>query len=552
MFFCTNQSCFILLGKSVLFNQSIALIMNYSFKFNNFLLIIAVSFIFSSKAFSLSMIRDSCSRLQFHSSLEKEGFEAFCDGKPTDYITLAVAVNPASGKQELEKIRDLTGKEISVLKTELSSIKKPAKRLKFIFDHVQTTFLKNYNADADFSRMFATGEYNCLTGTILYALLLDELSINHTIKFMPGHVYLIAYADDIPYIFETTDPIGGFIEMNKTMQSNAIKSLRLMKFMASDNGDKSAGGDLFETYYLKLNNTELKGLVGYQYINAANAAMLKQDFVLAYNLVNKAGILTPMNELNLMRDELLKRAIVDANKTTVLRARLLVDYFNTSTNANKRNQVVEEFGQCLYQILFSRFPSPDSLLPVYNTLYDGIADEEVKQVLKEIYKSAYFEYLQSANKHIEALEMIYTEYSQGNKSDFVKSNLENSFEYLQTQARNSSDQVAAYDSLVAKFPKLMDFDRFLYNRCQAVIDAARTAFLNKDAEEGERLLKKFDSEGYYSASRPAYCNPGDVYSLAGSYYFKKNNIAKAKASLKKGLSYDPGNWELKQKLKELQ
>lgn len=98
----------------------------------------------------------------------------------------------------------------------------------------------------------------------------------------------------------------------------------------------------------------------------------------------------------------------------------------------------------------------------------------------------------------------------------------------------------------------MDFDRFLYNRCQVVIEAAHDAFMNKNVDEGERLLKKFDTDGYFSATRPAYCNPAEIYSLAGSYYFKKNNIAKARASLKKGLTYDPDNWELKQKLKELQ
>jgi len=173
-------------------------------------------------------------------------------------------------------------------------------------------------------------------------------------------------------------------------------------------------------------------------------------------------------------------------------------------------------------------------------------------VLKDIYNSAYFEYLQSNNKKAEAFEMMYTEYCKGNQSDFVKSGIENSIVYFHDQAGMEENDVSLYDSLVAKYPKLMDFDRFLYNRCQAVISSARNAFLNKNVEEGERLLKKFDSDGYYSASRPAYCNPGEVYSLAGSYYFKKNNLSKARASIKKGLTYDPGNWELNQKLKELQ
>ena len=526
--------------------------MKYSFQLRFLFVVACIAGVFSSRASALVVFSDSCSQLQYHSFLEKEGFESFCKGKQPDYLTMAIAVNPASGTTELKRISETVKNEVSFLKTSLAGIKKPDKKLKFVFDHVQSTFLKNYDVDGDFSEMFLTGGYNCLTGTILYALLMNELSIKHTIKFMPGHVYIIAYAEEIPYIFETTDPVGGFIEMNKAMQSNAIKSLRLMKFMAADNGDKSSGSDLFETYYLKLNNTELKGLIGYQYTNAANAAILKQDFVLAYHLVNKAKTLTPMNELNVMHDELLKQAIVKANKTTVLRAGLLVDYYNTSKNPDKKNQLVEEFAQSLYLILFSRFPSPDSLKPVYNTLYDGIKDTEVKLVLKDIYNSAYFGYLQSTNKKAEAFDMIYAEYNSGNQSEFVKSGIENSIVYFQDQVRLGKNDVAVYDSIVAKYPKLMDFERFLYNRCQTVIEAAHEAFMNKNVDEGERLLKKFDTDGYYSAKRPAYCNPAEVYSLAGSYYFKKNNIARARASLKKGLTYDPDNWELKQKLRELQ
>ena len=526
--------------------------MNYSIQLRSLFVFACIACFFSLQASTQVVFSDSCHQLQYHSAIEKEGFESFCIGKKPDFLAMAMAVNQASGITELNRIRETVNNEVSFLKTNLDGIKKPAKKLKFVFDHVQGTFLKNYDVDADFSEMFVSGGYNCLTGTILYALLLDELSIKHTIKFMPGHVYIIAYAEDIPYIFETTDPVGGFIEMNKAMQSNAIKSLRLMKFMAADNGDKSSGSDLFETYYLKLNNTELKGLVGYQYTNAANAAMLKQDFVLAYNLVNKAKTLTPMNELNVMHDELLKRAIVEANKTTVLRAGLLVDYYNTSKNPNKKNQVVDEFEQSIYLILFSRFPSPDSLKPIYNILNEGIGDAEVKLVLKDIYNSAYFGYLQSTQKQAEAFDMIYTEYCNGNQSEFVKSGIQNSIVFFQDQVRSSKNYVTFYDSIVAKYPKLMDFDRFLYNRCQVVIEAAHDAFLNKNVDEGERLLKKFDTDGYYSATRPAYCNPAEIYSLAGSYYFKKNNIAKARASLKKGLTYDPDNWELKQKLKELQ
>ena len=231
--------------------------MNYSIQLRSLFLFACIACFFSLQASTQVVFSDSCHQLQYHSAIEKEGFESFCIGKKPDFLTMAIAVNQASGITELNRIRETVNNEVSFLKTNLTGIKKPAKKLKFVFDHVQGTFLKNYDVDADFSQMFVSGGYNCLTGTILYALLLDELSIKHTIKFMPGHVYIIAYAEDIPYIFETTDPVGGFIEMNKAMQSNAIKSLRLMKFMAADNGDKSSGSDLFETYYLKLTNIQM-------------------------------------------------------------------------------------------------------------------------------------------------------------------------------------------------------------------------------------------------------------------------------------------------------
>lgn len=517
----------------------------------NFLFVLFVLFMFSQKSAAQVAGMDSCSKLKFHSSFEEPGFKSICGSKTPDYLTMAIAVNPASGMKEIVKISEAIRNDLAVLKSNLSEIKKPAKALKFVFDHVQTTFLKQYDVDADFSDMFASGKYNCLTATILYALMLDELKTEHTIKFMPGHVYLIAYAQDVPYIFETTDPIGGFVELNKAMQSNAVKNMRLLRFMASDNGDNSSKPDFFQTYYLKLNNTGMRGLVGYQYTNASFAAMMKQDYATAYDLINKAIVLTPMPELNMMRDELLKHAIIEADKTTSYRARLLVDYYETSKNPNKKNQVADEFKQSIYQILFSSFPSPDSLKPVYTTLHDGISDPNLKAVLEDLYKNAYLYYLQTAGKTSEVFEMLYHSYVDGDRSEFVRSALDNSIRNLTDATNGGPNEVASYDTLVAKYPRLMDFDVFVYNRCQAVINAARLAFINKNAVDGERLLLKFDVDNYYDKSRPAYCNPSMVYSLAGSYYFRKNNITKAKAMLIKGLTYDPDNYELKEKLREL-
>jgi tetratricopeptide (TPR) repeat protein len=525
--------------------------MHFTCRFTTPLLIVLLVLAALTQAFAQNSRIDSCSQLKFHSAIEQEGFNLLCSGQKPDYLTMAVAVNPNSDYTDLTMIRNVIKTEAGLLKAKMIEIKKPAARLKYVFDHVQSTYLKQYDLDAGFSEMFESGKHNCLTATILYALLLDELSIKHTIKFMPGHVYPIAYADDVPYIFETTDPAHGFVELNGTVQKNAIQSMRLMQFIASDNGKNKSTGDLFDRYYIKLNNTEMKGLVAYQYTNASFVAMLKQDFLTAYDLTAKGILLAPMDEMYIMQEELLKQAIVKANKTSSKRAELLAAYYNLTKNENKKNQIADEFAESARQMLFSSFPSPDSLLPVYTTLYNGIKDEDVRKVLEDTYTNLYLSYLRTQDKHDEAFDFIYKLYVGGNKSGYIKSQMQQSINILTDQIQNGNNLLSGYDTLASHYPALMDFEIFKYSRGHAILNGAGQAFRLKDANEGERLLGEFDKGGYFNPKTIYACNPAGVYSLAGSCYFKLGNHAKAKASLKKGLTFDPDNYEIKKKLSEL-
>ena len=525
--------------------------MNYVFRIYFNLLVTLLLFVLLPGAFSQNSRADSCNDLIFHSEIEKEGFNSLCTGQKPDFLAMAIAVNPNSDNQDLITISGVIKTESLLLKSKMAEIKKPAAKLKYVFDHVQTTYLKQYNVDADFSDMFASGKHNCLTATLLYSLLFNELGIKCTIKFMPGHVYPIAYANDVPYIFETTDPAHGFVELNGAVQKNAIQSMRLMQFISSDNGKNSSTGDLFDRYYIKLNNTEIRGLVAYQYTNAAFEALVKQDFITAYDLVRKGILLAPMDEMYIWQEELLKQGIVQANKTTSKRARLLVTYYNTTKNENKKNQVSDEFKQSIYLILFSSFPSPDSLLPVYNTLHEGIKDEDMRKVLEDTYCDAYLTYLHIQNKEDEAFEFLYKLYTGGNKSAAIKGQMQQSINTFSEEIRQGNDSHTDYDTLAAHYPALMDFEIFKFNRGHALLSSAGDAFRSKDVAEGERLLELYNSGGYFNEKSLYASNPAYVYSLAGSCYFKMGNHTKARAALKKGLSFDPDNYEIKKKLSEL-
>jgi len=91
--------------------------MKYSFQLRFLFVVACIAGVFSSRASALVVFSDSCSQLQYHSFLEKEGFESFCKGKQPDYLTMAIAVNPASGTTELKRISETVKNEVSFLKT---------------------------------------------------------------------------------------------------------------------------------------------------------------------------------------------------------------------------------------------------------------------------------------------------------------------------------------------------------------------------------------------------------------------------------------------------
>jgi len=502
-------------------------------------------------AFSQPGLPDSCTSLVFHSALEEKVFSSFCQGGTSDYLALSLAIDPSSDGKNLEQVRTTLNVAADHIRLNTQKQKKASRKLKFIFDYVQQNFLKQYDLDAGFAGMFKTGNYNCLTASILYALLLDDLGIPYKIKLMPGHVYLIVYAEEVPYMFETTDPVTGFFAMDDQVRARAVQGLRLMSFIASDNSPVRNQSDIFDRYYIQLNNTDLRGLAGYEYVNSAVNEMIRQNYLLAYQLIDKACLLTPMSELSYLREQMLAQAIGKCGKTTRARAELLLRYYHSSSNPDKMNQVADEFKITTFQCLLSSFPAPDSLEPFYRILYNGIADESFRAVISDIYYIQYANYLRTQGNPEEFHTFSLSAYSTGNKSPFMKMVIQEYIGELFNVLPGNEEALHQIDSISRQYPVLMDFEEFRGITCYLIVSAAEDAFRMKNYKDGEKYLRLFEEKHAASPDSFRNCNPSSAYSLAGSYYFRSGNSSKAKAALKKGLSYDPGNWELKKKLSEL-
>ena len=109
--------------------------------------------------------------------------------------------------------------------------KKSTGFIRHLFLKTHQEFLKHYAEYASFSETLDKGRYNCLTGTALYALLLDHFDIEYKVIETNYHIFLLASTGEGQILFEATDPLNGFIEKPKDIDSriNLYKQNRVQE-----------------------------------------------------------------------------------------------------------------------------------------------------------------------------------------------------------------------------------------------------------------------------------------------------------------------------------
>lgn len=191
----------------------------------------------------------------------------------------------------LESDRDLSSVRIDKLVGKLAN-KKPSFRrdedfARFLFNKTHQQLLKNYSEFSSLDDLMAKGEYNCLTGTVLYALLLDYFGYKYRIIETNYHIFLLAEFGEHQALFEATDPLHGFvsedseikkrIEYYKNGQGTSQRSFE-------PNKNKTYHEFSFELY----NTVTLGQIKGLLYYNEAVNAYNDHQLAFAIDCLDKA------------------------------------------------------------------------------------------------------------------------------------------------------------------------------------------------------------------------------------------------------------------------
>lgn len=159
------------------------------------------------------------------------------------------------------------------LERKQTSIKKEKDFVRFIFSKTHHEYLKEYQPYASFNDLFGNGAYNCLTGTILYSLILNHFDIPFEVIETNYHIFITVETKQGKILLEATDPIGGFVDTPNGIETR-IATYKQNALTASNS--KLAYHKFNFDLFNKVSMEELQGLLYYnKAVDSFNHQQLK-------------------------------------------------------------------------------------------------------------------------------------------------------------------------------------------------------------------------------------------------------------------------------------
>lgn len=168
------------------------------------------------------------------------------------------------------------------------AFKSESEFLRYLFHKTHQKFLKHYETYSSFGELVSTGQYNCLTGTALYALLLDHFSIEHTSIETNYHIFILAKSEGKSILIEATDPLGGFVTNEKEIASK-LESYRKQGIQASATTNQVR----YEFSFNLWEPVSLQELTGLLFFNQSIKAYNEQQLEASVYFLMKASCFRP-------------------------------------------------------------------------------------------------------------------------------------------------------------------------------------------------------------------------------------------------------------------
>ena len=517
--------------------------------------IIFFFFTFAFKVYSDTLV--SINDLEFISDFEEESLRGIFTEDEKNYLALYLSIDSTIDFERYSEIKREFDNNLASYKTSAFNKLKNTKKVKKVYKEIHDLYLEKYIQTALLSTVFNEGDYQCVSGTMLYSLIFSELNIPFEIKLLPDHAYLVAYPESDYIMVETTNPLKGTVLINEQFKIKFVDYLLDMKLISQTEYETQPYGELYDSYFNKPEVVSMPALASAQYYNMAMNMFQENKFSKAFEFIQKAYLLHPSKVNSYLLFLALAATLEQVSIKSIDYADYLAKLMRFRGPMISRDKLFSLFsGMTYYQLDY------EGDVELYEKSYQKILTYVTDSALRaDISFMYYFErgrILFNKRRYAEALPFVETAYSiKPNNSDAQRMLLGILVDMLnksQFDENGGAKMMDKMDSYLINFPELSDNIQFkgLYlTLCLTLMDEY---YYNKNINEGEKYRNKFEK----TYPDPEY-NLIDIngtivhsYSTAAGYYFGRSNYKKSRELLKKGLHYAPNSYMLLQRLQALE
>lgn len=485
--------------------------------------------------------------LLYRSPFEARLVQETINRKNADFFALFLSINSDSASYARHVVT--LNNFYTHLDQKLSSAKAGKQKAKVIFKEVHAWFFRQYEENVLLNSIFRDGIYNCLTASMLYALVLERYEIPYAIKEKPTHIYLVAFPGAENILFETTNPRGLYIPDDRTKR-DYVSGLVAMKLTTQDYVNSIGVSQAFNEFYYNNQNITLQQLAGLQYFNQAVAAQQNKDIDGAIKSIRKAELLYPCTKNQYFKRGLIGEALANSEFESLKDIGYLAEHANGASEVQDKKRVLGTFGEMLETKLLKN-GEQEFITQAYTILETNITDEKLRSDIRYSYELAmtYWLHMKSADR-IEVLQHAEEAYKI-NPNDVRLQDL-----ILQVIIRKSEhllergQAIEVFQGFADTFPFLKTHDKFRQAMVYQYAVKAHELFSKNLPTEGYKYLALIE-QGMQELHGDAISlnQIAMVYAEAGACHFRKKEYAKARSILRKGLGYVPGHPELKERLR---
>ena len=197
-----------------------------------------------------------------------------------EMLTTLVQVEQAVEKDDIDQQLETLNAFVDQLRHKKQKYRSEKRFLSHFFYKVHRKFLKQYQSHTTLYDLMEHGNYDCVTGSALYSLLLDALNISYQVHEFPYHVYLtVTTSDGDTIMIESTDPQYGFV----TAASEQEK-----RFEYYSQPTDSPNTEYYQYDFTIRENISLPELAGLSYFNEAVEHYNHREFQQAVHLLRQA------------------------------------------------------------------------------------------------------------------------------------------------------------------------------------------------------------------------------------------------------------------------